>query len=158
MATAAAAAAASSLLAPAASTAPAAPNALLFPSSVPTLRAYPRLLLAFRRPAAAAVADPQGAVLEAEEVEADQRGRYDDEDEDGGYEGGRGPAFTPSTRPRTGKAALPLKRDRVRIQPLPPSCAIRVFVFPRLCMVGSRCAGFEEGRRRGPRGSSRYRS
>ncbi|KAG2619574.1 hypothetical protein PVAP13_3NG121700 [Panicum virgatum] len=114
MATAAAAAAASSLLAPAASTAPAAPNALLFPSSVPTLRAYPRLLLAFRRPAAAAVADPQGAVLEAEEVEADQRGGYDDEDEDGGYEGGRGPAFTPPTRPRTGKAALPLKRDRTR--------------------------------------------
>ncbi|CAL4900514.1 unnamed protein product [Urochloa decumbens] len=109
MATAAAASASSSLLAPTASTAPAAPNALLFPSSVPSLRAYPRLLLAFRRPAAAAVADPQGAVL-VEEVEA---GQYDDED-DGGYEGGRGSAFTPPTRPRTGKAALPLKRDRTR--------------------------------------------
>ncbi|CAL4893337.1 unnamed protein product [Urochloa decumbens] len=109
MATAAAASASSSLLAPAASTAPAAPNALLFPSSVPSLRAYPRLLLAFRRPAAAAVADPQGAVLE-EEVEA---GQYEDDD-DGGYEGGRGSAFTPPTRPRTGKAALPLKRDRTR--------------------------------------------
>ncbi|CAN6360267.1 unnamed protein product [Urochloa humidicola] len=109
MATAAAASASSSLLAPAASTAaPAAPNALLFPSSVPSLRAYPRLLLTFRRPAAAAVADPQGAVLE-EEVEA---GQYDDDDE--GYEGGRGSAFTPPTRPRTGKAALPLKRDRTR--------------------------------------------
>jgi len=113
MATAAAASASSSLLAPAASTAPASPNALLFPSSVPTLRAYPRLLLSFRRPAAAAVADPQGAVLEEEEAEADQRGRYVDEDEDDGYEGGRGSAFTPPTRPRTGKAALPLKRDRV---------------------------------------------
>ncbi|CAL5094714.1 unnamed protein product [Urochloa decumbens] len=109
MATAAAASASSSLLAPAASTAPAAPNALLFPSSVPSLRAYPRLLLAFRRPAAAAVADPQGAVLE-EEVEA---GQYEDDD-DGGYEGGRGSAFTPPSRPRTGKAALPLKRDRTR--------------------------------------------
>ncbi|CAN6355334.1 unnamed protein product [Urochloa humidicola] len=110
MATAAAASASSSLLAPAASTAaPAAPNALLFPSSVPSLRAYPRLLLAFRRPAAAAVADPQGAVLE-EEVEA---GQYDDDDDEG-YEGGRGSAFTPPTRPRTGKAALPLKRDRTR--------------------------------------------
>ncbi|CAN6347020.1 unnamed protein product [Urochloa humidicola] len=113
MATAAAASASSSLLAPAASTAaPAAPNALLFPSSVPSLRAYPRLLLAFRRPAAAAVADPQGVVLE-EEVEADQRGQYDDDDDEG-YEGGRGSAFTPPTRPRTGKAALPLKRDRTR--------------------------------------------
>ncbi|CAL4907971.1 unnamed protein product [Urochloa decumbens] len=109
MATAAAASASTSLLAPATSTAPAAPNALLFPSSVPSLRAYPRLLLAFRRPAAAAVADPQGAVLE-KEVEA---GQYDDDD-DGGYEGGRGSAFTPPTRPRTGKAALPLKRDRTR--------------------------------------------
>lgn len=111
MATAAAASAApSSLLAPPTSTAPAAPNALLFPSTVPSLRAYPRLLLSFRRPAAAAVADPQGAVLEAEEeVVVDQGGRYDDD----GYEGGRGPAFTPPTRPRTGKAALPLKRDRV---------------------------------------------
>nr|CAB3461615.1 unnamed protein product [Digitaria exilis] len=116
MATAAAASAPSSLFAPAAaaSTAPAAAhNALLFPSSVPSLRAYPRLLLAFRRPAAAAVADPQGAVLEAEEeVVVDQGGRYDDDDD--GYEGGRGPAFTPPTRPRTGKAALPLKRDRTR--------------------------------------------
>ncbi|WVZ98344.1 hypothetical protein U9M48_043802 [Paspalum notatum var. saurae] len=117
MATAAAAsAAAPSLLAPAASTAaPCTPNSLLFPSSVPTLRAYPRLLLAFRRPAAAAVADPQGAVLEVEEEEevvVDQGGRYDDDDD--GYGGGRGPAFTPPTRPRTGKAALPLKRDRTR--------------------------------------------
>ncbi|KAF8765767.1 hypothetical protein HU200_008276 [Digitaria exilis] len=115
MATAAAASAPSSLFAPAAaSTAPAAAhNALLFPSSVPSLRAYPRLLLAFRRPAAAAVADPQGAVLEAEEeVVVDQGGRYDDDDD--GYEGGRGPAFTPPTRSRTGKAALPLKRDRTR--------------------------------------------
>jgi large subunit ribosomal protein L1 len=76
---------------------------------VPSLRAYPRLLLAFRRPAAAAA---QGAVLEEEEVQADQRGQYDDDDD--GYEGGRGPAFTAPTRPRTGKAALPLKRDRVR--------------------------------------------
>ncbi|CAD6333933.1 unnamed protein product [Miscanthus lutarioriparius] len=114
MATAAAATASStSLLAPAASTtAPAAsgPNALFFPSSVPSLRAYPRLLLAFRRPAAAA----QGAVLEEEEAEADQRGQYDDDDDDDGYEGGRGPPFTAPTRPRTGKAALPLKRDRTR--------------------------------------------
>ncbi|OEL30454.1 hypothetical protein BAE44_0008527, partial [Dichanthelium oligosanthes] len=39
--------------------APAVPNVLLFPSSDPSLCAYPRLLLAFRRPAAAA-ADPQG--------------------------------------------------------------------------------------------------
>ncbi|OEL22760.1 50S ribosomal protein L1, chloroplastic [Dichanthelium oligosanthes] len=111
-----AAAASTSLLAPAAaaaSTAPAAPNALLFPSSVPSLRAYPRLLLAFRRPAAAAVADPQGAVLEEEVEVVDQRGPYDDDD-GGGYEGGRGPAFTPPTRPRTGKAALLLKRDRTR--------------------------------------------
>jgi large subunit ribosomal protein L1 len=90
--------------------APAGPNALLFPSSVPSLRAYPRLLLAFRRPAAAAVADPQGAVLEEEVEVIDQGGRYDD---DGDGYGGRGPAFTPPTRPRTGKAALPLKRDRV---------------------------------------------
>lgn len=116
MAMATAAAASSSLLAPAASTASTAHNAVLFPSSVPSLRAYPRLLLAFRRPAAAAVADPQGAVLEEEEVVIDQGGRYDDDDE--GYEGGRGPAFTPPTRPRTGKAALPLKRDRVR-RPFP---------------------------------------
>jgi large subunit ribosomal protein L1 len=130
MATAAAASASSSLLAPAASTAPAAPNALLFPSSVPSLRAYPRLLLAFRRPAAAAVADPQGAVLEEEEVDADQRGRYDD-DEDDGYEGGRGPAFTPPTRPRTGKAALPLKRDRVRTPSGPPFS----YVIPFVCAV-----------------------
>jgi large subunit ribosomal protein L1 len=111
MAIAAAATASTSLLAPAdSSTAPAVsgPNALFFPSSVPSLRAYPRLLLAFRRPAAAA----QGAVLEEEEAEADQRGQYDDDDDDG-YEGGRGPAFTAPTRPRTGKAALPLKRDRV---------------------------------------------
>lgn len=85
---------------------------------MPSLRAYPRLLLAFRRPAAAAVADPQGAVLE-EEAEVDQQGQYDDDD---GYEGGRGPAFTAPTRPRTGKAALLLKRDRVRISPnTPPS-------------------------------------
>ncbi|GJN14337.1 hypothetical protein PR202_gb01152 [Eleusine coracana subsp. coracana] len=113
MAMATAAAASSSLLAPAATTtsSSAAHNALLFPSSVPSLRAYPRLLLAFRRPAAAAVADPQGAVLDEEEVVIDQGGRYDDDDE--GY-GGRGPAFTPPTRPRTGKAALPLKRDRTR--------------------------------------------
>ncbi|XP_062179768.1 large ribosomal subunit protein uL1c-like [Phragmites australis] len=110
MATAAAASASSSLLAPAGSTAPAAHNALLFPSSVPSLRAYPRLLLAFRRPAAAAVADPQAAVLEEE---VDQQVQFDD-DEDDGYEGGRGAAFTPPTRPRTGKAALPLKRDRTR--------------------------------------------
>ena len=135
MATAAAATASStSLLAPAASTtAPAAsgPNALFFPSSVPSLRAYPRLLLAFRCPAAAA----QGAVLEEEEAEADQRGQYDDD----GYEGGRGPPFTAPTRPRTGKAALPLKRDRVRMHtieysPLPfvcGSCCVR-----DLCMAG----------------------
>ncbi|GJM88466.1 hypothetical protein PR202_ga04530 [Eleusine coracana subsp. coracana] len=114
MAMATAAAASSSLLAPAATTtaSSSAHNALLFPSSVPSLRAYPRLLLAFRRPAAAAVADPQGAVLEEEDVVIDQGGRYDDDDE--GYGGGRGPAFTPPTRPRTGKAALPLKRDRTR--------------------------------------------
>ncbi|OEL38332.1 hypothetical protein BAE44_0000649 [Dichanthelium oligosanthes] len=36
----------------------AAPNTLLFPSSVPSLRAYPRLLLAFRRLTTAAVANP----------------------------------------------------------------------------------------------------
>ncbi|CAO2144923.1 unnamed protein product [Urochloa humidicola] len=80
MATATAASASSSLLAPAASTAvPAVPNALLFPSSVSSLHAYPWLLLAFRRPAAAAVAGPQGAMLD-EEVDADQRGQYDDEE------------------------------------------------------------------------------
>ncbi|TVU19222.1 hypothetical protein EJB05_35360 [Eragrostis curvula] len=110
----AAASASSSLLAPAAATSTAAGsahNAVLFPSTVPSLRAYPRLLLAFRRPAAAAVADPQGAVLDEEEVVIDQGGRYDD---DGDGYGGRGPAFTPPTKPRTGKAALPLKRDRTR--------------------------------------------
>ncbi|CAO2142563.1 unnamed protein product [Urochloa humidicola] len=98
MATAAAASASSSLLEPAASTAaPAVPNALLFPSSVSSLHAYPWLLLAFRHPAAAVVADPQGAVLE-EEADADQRGQYDDE----GYDGGHGSVFTPPTRLRTG--------------------------------------------------------
>jgi hypothetical protein len=80
MAMATAAAASSSLLTPAAGTAASAHNAVLFPSSLPSLRAYPRLLLAFRRPAAAAVADPQGAVLEEEEVVVvDQGGRYDDD-------------------------------------------------------------------------------
>ncbi|KAL6620174.1 hypothetical protein ACP70R_035313 [Stipagrostis hirtigluma subsp. patula] len=105
-----AAAASPSLLAPpaAAASTSAAPTALLFPTSVPSLRAYPRLLLAFRRPAAAA----QGAVLEADEdVDQAAPSSYDDDD---GYEGGRGSAFTPPTRPRTGKAALPLKRDRTR--------------------------------------------
>jgi large subunit ribosomal protein L1 len=99
-------AAAASLLGPAAGTS-SAHNAVLFPSTVPSLRAYPRLFLAFRRPA---VAEPQEAVLEEEEVVIDQGGRYED---DGDGYGGRGPAFTPPTRPRTGKAALPLKRDRV---------------------------------------------
>ncbi|KAL6842218.1 hypothetical protein ACP4OV_027981 [Aristida adscensionis] len=112
MATAAAAAAsASPLFAPAAASTSAAPNALLFPTSVPTLRGYPRVLLAFRRPAAAAVADPQGAVLEEE---VDQATYNDGDEDDNGYEAGRGSAFTPPTRPRTGKAALPLKRDRTR--------------------------------------------
>lgn len=133
MATAAAATASTSLLAPAASsTAPAAsgPNALFFPSSVPSLRAYPRLLLAFRRPAAAA----QGAVLEEEEAEADQRGQYDDDD---GYEGGRGPAFTAPTRPRTGKAALPLKRDRVRMHIIeyPPPFLRVWFLLAVACVI-----------------------
>ncbi|KAG8100939.1 hypothetical protein GUJ93_ZPchr0164g26836 [Zizania palustris] len=114
------AAASSSLLAPpagaassAASTASQCSSGALFPTSVPSLRAYPRLLLAFRRPAVAAVADPQGAVLE-EDQEQQEPAQYDDDDYDDGYEGGRGPAFTPPTRPRTGKAALPLKRDRTR--------------------------------------------
>uniref|UniRef100_A0A8R7P7I9 50S ribosomal protein L1, chloroplastic n=1 Tax=Triticum urartu TaxID=4572 RepID=A0A8R7P7I9_TRIUA len=110
-----AAACASSLLAPpsAPCAGPAAPGAL-FPTSVPSLRAYPRLLLAFRRPAAAAVADPQGAaVLEEEDDEAPVQFDDVDEDYEDGY-GGRGPAFTAPTRPRTGKAALPLKRDRTR--------------------------------------------
>uniref|UniRef100_A0A0E0DR16 Ribosomal protein n=1 Tax=Oryza meridionalis TaxID=40149 RepID=A0A0E0DR16_9ORYZ len=113
---------ASSLLAPAPATGAAAAQccssstAALFPTSVPSLRAYyPRLLLAFRRPAVAAVADPQGAVLEEEQGEQQEgQEQYDDDDYDDGYEGGRGPAFTPPTRPRTGKAALPLKRDRTR--------------------------------------------
>jgi large subunit ribosomal protein L1 len=41
--------------------------------------------------------------------------QFDDANDDyeDGY-GGRGPAFTAPTRPRTGKAALPLKRDRTR--------------------------------------------
>lgn len=110
-----AAACASSLLAPpSASCAGPAASGALFPTSVPSLRAYPRLLLAFRRPAAAAVADPQGAaVLEEEEDEAPVQFDDVDEDYEDGY-GGRGPAFTAPTRPRTGKAALPLKRDRVR--------------------------------------------
>jgi hypothetical protein len=38
-------------------------------------------------------------VLEKEEVVVDQGGRYDDDDE---YEGSRGPAFTPPTKPCTG--------------------------------------------------------
>ncbi|KAL5202692.1 hypothetical protein ABZP36_013644 [Zizania latifolia] len=114
-----AAASASSLLAPpaagaAASTASQCSSGALFPTSVPSLRAYPRLLLAFRRPAVAAVADPQGAVLEEEQEPAPAPAQYDDDDYDDGYDGGRGPAFTPPTRPRTGKAALPLKRDRTR--------------------------------------------
>jgi large subunit ribosomal protein L1 len=129
MAMATAAAASSSLLAPAAGTAASAHNAVLFPSSLPSLRAYPRLLIAFRRPAAAAVADPQGAALEEEEVVVvDQGGRYDDD----GYEGGRGPAFTPPTKLRTGKAALPLKRDRVCAiePPLASGCtSLDYFVF-----------------------------
>lgn len=67
---------------------------------------------------AAAVADPQGAgaaVLEEEEADDQTPVQFDDADDDyeDGY-GGRGPAFTPPTRPRTGKAALPLKRDRTR--------------------------------------------
>ncbi|KAG8068962.1 hypothetical protein GUJ93_ZPchr0005g16355 [Zizania palustris] len=112
-----AAASASSLLAPpaagaAVNTASQCSSGVLFPTSVPSLRAYPRLLLAFRRPAVAAVADPQGAVLEEEQEPAPAQ--YDDDDYDDGYDGGRGPAFTPPTRPRTGKAALPLKRDRTR--------------------------------------------
>ncbi|KAM0838082.1 hypothetical protein ACQ4PT_061218 [Festuca glaucescens] len=111
-----AAACASSLLAPPSSAGPAASSAL-FPTSVPSLRAYPRLLLAFRRPAAAAVADPQGAaVLQDSEPEEDEAPvQFDDvnDDYEDGY-GGRGPAFTAPTRPRTGKAALPLKRDRTR--------------------------------------------
>jgi hypothetical protein len=49
MAMATAAATSSSLLTPAAGTAASAHNAVLFPSSLPSLRAYPRLLLAFRR-------------------------------------------------------------------------------------------------------------
>jgi large subunit ribosomal protein L1 len=40
----------------------------------------------------AAIADPQGVVLEKEEVVVDQGDRYGDDDE---YEGGRGPTFTP---------------------------------------------------------------
>jgi hypothetical protein len=58
-------------------------------------------------------------VLEDEEVEPPIQ--FDDvnDDYEDGY-GGRGPAFTPPTRPRTGKAALPLKRDRVRTPPPNP--------------------------------------
>ncbi|KAI5018092.1 hypothetical protein ZWY2020_042980 [Hordeum vulgare] len=110
-----AAACASSLLAPpSASCAGTAASGALFPTSVPSLRAYPRLLLAFRRPAAAAVADPQGAaVLEEEDDETPVQFDDVDDDYEDGY-GGRGPAFTAPTRPRTGKAALPLKRDRTR--------------------------------------------
>lgn len=71
-------------------------------------------------------------MLEEEQGEQQDEGQeqYDDDDYDDGYEGGRGPAFTPPTRPRTGKAALPLKRDRVCPPPessLPPACSsIRV--------------------------------
>ncbi|KAM0874094.1 hypothetical protein ACQ4PT_037659 [Festuca glaucescens] len=112
-----AAACSSSLLAPPSSAAAAcagpATSSALFPTSVPSLRAYPRLLLAFRRPA---VADPQGAAVLEDEAEEDEAPvQFDDvnDDYEDGY-GGRGPAFTAPTRPRTGKAALPLKRDRTR--------------------------------------------
>ncbi|XP_040379979.1 50S ribosomal protein L1, chloroplastic [Oryza brachyantha] len=109
--------AASSLLAPAGGAAQCSSSTALFPASVPRACCcyYPRLLLAFRRPAVAAVADPQGVVLEEEQGQEEEGGgQYDDDDYEDGYEGGRGPAFTPPTRPRTGKAALPLKRDRTR--------------------------------------------
>lgn len=54
-------------------------------------------------------------MLEEEEADDQTPVQFDDADDDyeDGY-GGRGPAFTPPTRPRTGKAALPLKRDRTR--------------------------------------------
>jgi hypothetical protein len=44
-----------------------------------------------RHPTTTVVTNPQGAVLEKEEVVVDQGGRYDDDE----YEGGCGPAFTP---------------------------------------------------------------
>ncbi|WVZ72055.1 hypothetical protein U9M48_020573 [Paspalum notatum var. saurae] len=73
-----------------------APASRVFPSSVPTLRAYPRPLLAFHRPVAATVADPRGLCEVEEEVEVDQGGRY--AAAAAGYGGGSGPAFTPPTR------------------------------------------------------------
>uniref|UniRef100_R7WD93 Uncharacterized protein n=1 Tax=Aegilops tauschii TaxID=37682 RepID=R7WD93_AEGTA len=105
-----AAACASSLLAPPSASCAAGPAAsgALFPTSVPSLRAYPRLLLAFRRPAAAAVADPQGAaVLEEEEDEAPVQFDDIDEDYEDGY-GGRGPRSRP---PPARAPARPLSRS-----------------------------------------------
>lgn len=48
------------------------------------------------------------------EVAVDVKQKVDERDEDEDEEGGvkRG-AFTPPTKPKKGKAALPLKRDRV---------------------------------------------
>ncbi|KAJ3688007.1 hypothetical protein LUZ61_017171 [Rhynchospora tenuis] len=78
-----------------------------FPSLTLTCCRNPCFLVSIKQPICRAVAGAATAEVEDEEEE---------EEVDDGYvkSGSGGSAFTPPTKPKTGKAALPTKRDRLR--------------------------------------------